>query len=91
MLSPLKQTIFDSEHEAFIVLQEIWFVSNNKNLYVDVWLLTENLSQGEIAKLRSTENPRGPHYCCYKPGGPDNEGALEDLINGFARIIVYSY
>jgi hypothetical protein len=30
------------------------------------------------------------HYCCYKDGGIGNQGGLEPLISGFARIITYS-
>ena len=75
---------------SYLVLKDIWLVSNNKNLYIDIWLLAEGLTQYEIGMLRATEHPRGPHYCCYLPGGPDNQGQLENMMTGFARMIMHS-
>lgn len=86
----MKIQVLGAKHEAYIVLKLIQHSTAYPNLYVDIEMLTEGLTPEQIALLRSTQNVPHGHYCCYKPGGTGNQGGIEPLINGFARIIIHS-
>ena len=86
--TPLKSQILGSDHEAYLVLHGVQYSRAYPDLLVDVDVLTQGLTQGEVFHLRASQNDHHSSYCCYVEEG-DGEG-LEPFISGFARITIYS-
>lgn len=86
----MKTLVLGTPHESFLMLKFIQHSTTYPNVYVDLILLTEGLTSEQIVKLRKTQDDPHTHYCCYKEGGEGNLGAIEPMVNGFARIIIHS-